>query len=286
MQQDVFGDEEFKFERKVYGNDVQMQFWKFLQNIAIHTFGMMEYKLQPVLEKYKPEFPKPNEAMIDSVIQVVEQFTPRSGALVKLVTHITSGHIAQLVLDLTHSYQANKNWNSHGNAVCAAMCNIAILVSALTGKESLPVNFIQMLPKGVPLGGQKHGWHDMHYVEYMMSQIEHSQITGSRRSYLDHTNFHKNRHNIKVKEIFNRKIANTEDPFPRPVWGNTVDFAITYRGAHLLDGECKSSENEGHEVLVFYSTQQLAWKKTTLSFLSSPRSMSLFKIEERPPNCG
>ena len=65
---------------------------------------MMEYKLQPVLEKYKPEFPKPNEAMIDSVIQVVEQFTPRSEALVKLVTHITSGHIAQLVLDLTHSY--------------------------------------------------------------------------------------------------------------------------------------------------------------------------------------
>ena len=96
-QQDVFGDEEFKFERKVYGNNVQMQFWKFLQNIAIHTFGMMEYKLQPVLEKYKPEFPKPNEAMIDSVIQVVEQFTPRSGALAKLVTHITSGHIAQLV---------------------------------------------------------------------------------------------------------------------------------------------------------------------------------------------
>ena len=92
---------------------------------------MMEYKLQPTHGKFKPEFPKPNEAMIDSVIQVVEQFTPRSGALVKLVTHITSGHIAQLVLDLTHSYQANKNWNSHGNAVCAAMCNTAILVSAL-----------------------------------------------------------------------------------------------------------------------------------------------------------
>ena len=159
-------------------------------------------------------------------------------------------------------------------------------MSTLTGKESLPVNFIQTLPKGVPLGGQKHGWHYMHYVEYMTSQIEHSQITESRRSYLDHANFHKNRHNIKVKEIFNRKIANTEYPFPRPVWGNTVDFAITYRGFHLLDGECKSSENEGHEVLVFYSTQHLVWKKTALLFLSSPKSMSLLKIEERPPNCG
>ena len=166
------------------------------------------------------------------------------------------------------------------------MCNIAILVSALNDKETLPVNFIQTLPKGVLLGGQKHGWHDTHYVEYMMSQIEQSQITGSRRLYLDHANFCKTRHNIKVKEIFNRKIANTKYPFPRPVQGNTVDFAITCRGAHLLNSECKSSENEGNEVLVFYLTQQLAWKKTTLSFLSSPRSMSLFKIEERPPNCG
>ena len=137
------------------------------------------------------------------------------------------------------------------------MCNIAILVSALNGKETLPVNFIQTLPKGVPLGGQKHGWHDTHYVEYMMSQIEQSQITGSRRLYLDHANFCKNRHNIKVKEIFNKKIATTKYPFPRPVQGNTVDFAITYRGAHLLDGECKSSENEGHEVLVF--TQPNSW---------------------------
>ena len=81
------------------------------------------------------------------------------------------------------------------------MCNIAILVSALNGKETLPVNFIQMLPKGVPLGSQKHGLHDMHYVEYMTSQIEQSQITGYRRSYLDHANFHKNRHNIKVRDF-------------------------------------------------------------------------------------
>ena len=167
-----------------------------------------------------------------------------------------------------------------------SLCNIAILVSALNGLESLPVNFIQTVPKGVPLGGQKHGWHDTHYVEYMTSQIEHSQITGSRRSYLDHANFHKNKHDIKVKEVFSRKIANTDYPFPRPAWRNTVDFAITYRGPHLLDGECTSSENEGHKILAFYSTQQLVWKKTALSFLSSPRSMSLFKTEERPPNCG
>ena len=53
VNQMFFGDEEFKFKRKVYGNDVQMQFQKFLQNTAINTFCMMEYKLQPALGKFK-----------------------------------------------------------------------------------------------------------------------------------------------------------------------------------------------------------------------------------------
>ena len=70
-QQDVFSEEEFKFKRKVYGNDVQMHFQKFLQNCEIH----MKNKHQQSLGKSKPEFPKPNEALIDSVIQVVEQHT-------------------------------------------------------------------------------------------------------------------------------------------------------------------------------------------------------------------
>ena len=142
--------------------------------------------------------------------------------------------------------------------------------------KHLPVNFIQKLPKGVALGGQKHGWHDTNYFKYIISQIEHSLINGPKRSYLDHGNFCKSKHYEQVKEVFSRTAANTEYPFPRPVWGNTVDFEITYRGAHLLDGECKSTDNEGQEVLVFYSTQQLAWKKTALSFLSSPQKGDLW----------
>ena len=76
--------------------------------------------------------------------------------------------------------------------------------------------------------------------------------------------FIKNKHSDKVKEIFSKTTANTQYPFPRPVQGNTVDFAITYRGAHLLDGKCKSADNEGHKVLIFYLTQQLVWKYLTV----------------------
>ena len=125
-----------------------------------------------------------------------------------------------------------------------------------------------------------------HYAKYMMSQIEQNAITGVKKSYLDHRNFCKNKHSEQVKEVFTRKAANTDYPFPRPVQGNAVDFAITYKGTHLLDDECKSVDNGGHNILIFYSTQQLSWKKTALSLLSSPQSMTLFKVEERPPNCG
>ena len=166
------------------------------------------------------------------------------------------------------------------------MCNVAIMVSTLKDKSGLPVNFIQKLPKGVPLGGQKHGWHDTHYVKFMISQIEQGPITGVKKLFLYHRNFCKNKHSEQVKAIFTRKAANTEYPFPRPVWGNTVDFAIMYKGTHLLDGECKSVDNKGHEILVIYSTQQLAWRKIALSLLPSPKSITLFKVEARPPDCG
>ena len=107
----------------------------------------------------------------------------------------------------------------------------------------------------------------------------------SRRLYLDHVNFCKNKDNKKFKEVLTGQLLTLSIHFQDQCREIQLT-AITFRGAHLLDGECKSSDNEGHEVLVFYSTQQLAWKKTALSFLSSPKSMSLFKIEERPPNCG
>ena len=63
--------------------------------------------MQPAHGKEKLEFPKPNEAMIYEVIITVEGLTTEE--LKKLLEHITLGHIAQLVLNLTHSFQANKN---------------------------------------------------------------------------------------------------------------------------------------------------------------------------------
>ena len=87
-----FSNKEFKFERKVYKDDIQKSFWSWLQNCVIKTFVLMEYKMQPGLGKEKLEFPKTNEAMIDQVISRVEVSTTEE--LKKLVAYITLGHIA------------------------------------------------------------------------------------------------------------------------------------------------------------------------------------------------
>ena len=49
--------------------------------------------------------------------------------------------------------------------------------------------------------------------------------------------------------------------------------------------------NINNNIYIFYVVPKVGynilftWKKTALSLLSSPRSMTLFKVEERPPNC-
>ena len=58
---------------------------------------------------------------------------------------------------------------------------------------------------------------------------------------------------LNRSKVFTRKAANTDYPFPRPVQGNTVDFAMMYKGTHLFYGECKSVDNEGHDVLFFFT---------------------------------
>ena len=162
----------------------------------------------------------------------------------------------RLILDLTQSFLANKNWNSHGNAVYAAMYNTAILLSALNKKTSLPVNFIQKLPKGVALGGQKHGWHETHYVKFMMNQVKCSPITGSLMLIWIMGTFIKTSTMNRLMRFSPGKLL-TLIMYLQDQCGK---IQLTYRGTHLLDGECKSTDNEGHKILDFSSTQQLAWK--------------------------
>ena len=78
-----------------------------------------------------------------------------------------------------------KNWNSHGAALGATLCQMASMLSSLdsASKESLiDVDFTELIPQGNVQTGHKHGHHDVSYVEYMTSAKEKGVVSGCRRT--------------------------------------------------------------------------------------------------------
>ena len=98
----------------------------------------MHYKVE-LSGRYMPSFQKHSEIIIDKVIEIVEDCFEKLCTKHERgvpVTHnerftnlvrdqITTGYIAELCLDLTHTFRANKNWNWHGASVGASICAIA-----------------------------------------------------------------------------------------------------------------------------------------------------------------
>ena len=188
--------------------------------------------------------------------------------LVKNFAHMRSAFLARHILDMTHSFHVNKNWNSHGSQVGAAMCKLgSILVSfeGASNRRLLSMHFSEVILRGCLQTGVKHGNHDVTYVEYMCSAIEKRLVIGGEESYLNHIKFVKENHAEKVRKIFDEKMANIDTPVPRPSQAHTYDFNCTYMGARLIDGECKGDskpdiKSSASVVLVLHSAEQLAYK--------------------------
>ena len=181
---------------------------------------------------------------------------------------MSSAFLARQILDTTHSFHVNKNWNSHGSQVDAAMCQLgSILVSFedASNQRLVSMHFSEVIPRGCLQTGAKHGNQDVTYVEYMCSAIEKRLVIGGEESYLNHIKFVKDNHAEKIRKIFDEKMANIDAPVPCPTWAHTYDFNCTYMGVHLIDGECKGdskpdSESAASAVLILHSTEQLAYK--------------------------
>ena len=301
-----------KVDVPIYDNSMQSQLRKLIMHVTVRTFAQMTYKID-LSGKYLPTFPMHADMMIDSVIELVKKSLPKPSSsrksgkwvavsvedrFLQLVDQITTGYIAELCLDLTHTFRANKNWNWHGATVGATMGAIASLLNALRNGK-LDENFRQKIPKGVVLTGSKHGHHDAHYVEYMTSEIETNPILGNSANYLDHVRFRKEKHDDKVKAIMDvtqdftvptkgiegGAVADSmtfKHPTPRPTRSHTVDFAVTYKGVHLLDGECKDAgTNCDANVLVLHSLDQLAYKNEALGLLTTSQQFTLYLSEKK-----
>ena len=135
-----------------------------------------------------------------------------------------------------------------------------------------------MIPLGNALMGQKHGHSETVYVEYMVSVAEEVIASGEDCNYLDHATFHQNRHDDKVREIFDEKVDGYSCPAPKPMRANTFNFNLSFRGTRLIDGKCKDTASKADEgVLVFHSADQFGYKDSTLSMLTTSTGIKFFK---------
>ena len=291
---------------KDYEDPVQIQFRILLNRAMVNTFALFEYTYDEVIKKYFPRLPMPHDACISEVIKIVKAC--QATCLMKMNTEITQlqnsnptlagtkrdiaekfnhtcaciscGYIARLLLNAISTYQVGKNWNSHGATLGATLCQMASMLSCLDNASTgclIDVDFTELIPQGNVQTGHKHGHHEVSYVEYMTSGKETSVATGVEELYLDHLKFRSEHHDAKVRAIMDREMAEVKAPVPRPTRANTFDFSLSYKGARLLDGECKGAQSE-HEkaILVFHSLDQLAFKDKALAFLTTNNSFTFY----------
>ena len=115
----------------------------------------------------------------------------------------------------------------------------------------------------------------------MCAAIEQRLVIGGKESYLNHIKFVKDNHAEKIRKIFDEKMADIDAPVPHPTRAHTYDFNCTYMGVCLIDGECKGeskpdTKSAASAVLVLHSTEQLAYKRSALSTLTTNESITFF----------
>ena len=119
----------------------------------------------------------------------------------------------------------------------------------------------------------------------MMSAKERSVVTEAEEVYLDHMKFRGKHHDTKFREIMSRELEHHKAPVPRPTRAHTFDFNLLYKGARLLDGECKGTVSEHKKaILVFHSLDQLAFKDEALALLTTNNSFIFYSswLVDRP----
>ena len=301
--------------RKVYSDPIQEGVRRIVGRSLVRTFALFNYEKHKLVDVYCPTFGVPHEAKIREVIDIVEyemnqhqqsmngiiQNMIRQGKddeaawfgnmkriLVENFSRIGAAFVARQIMDTTHSFRVNKNWNSHGAQVGAAMCQLGSILASLenAGNQRLvSTHFAEVIPRGCVQTGAKHGNHDVTYVEYMCAAIEKRMVIGGEECYLNHVKFRKENHAEKVRKLFDEKMVNLDAPVPRPTRAHTFDFNCTYMGVRLIDGECKGdskpdAKSAASSVLVLHSVEQLSYKKTALSILTTSESITFYEARK------
>ena len=172
-------------QHHVYKDPVQREVREILARSFITFFEKFEYQQDPLTKLYGVEFPRHHEQMLLDYIIIVKKeceyyitSTQRYGSgvqlLKKALSTITTGKLANLIVDCTDTIRSKKNWNSHGATLGLAICQISSIISSLgkASEEAVRPNFNELIPCGVVHTGHKYGNTHSVCTEYMVSTCE------------------------------------------------------------------------------------------------------------------
>ena len=87
--------------------------------------------------------------------------------LVENFSRMGSAFLPRQIMDTTHSFHVNKNWNSHGSQVGATMCQLGSILASFedaSNRRLVSMHFSEVIPRGCVQMGTKHGNHDITYA--------------------------------------------------------------------------------------------------------------------------
>ena len=154
--------------------------------ILYHVFQEIQYPQDLHMKLYGAEIPRHHEQMLLDCILIVEKecdhyitwMTQKYGTdvqlLKKALSTITTGKLANLIVDCTDTIRAKKNWNSHGATLGSAISQLSLIISSLgkASKEEVRPNFNELIPHGVVHTGHKYGNTHSVCTEYMVNTCE------------------------------------------------------------------------------------------------------------------
>ena len=312
-----------KLEKHKYNVAIACEFRKCFEQCILLAFDQFHLETIVLVNEEtitNPTCDQPAEFLVTDIIPHVDGIFERRISLLKngnevelsqqleqLVNVISTGHIAELCVQMTQTYRVNKNWNSHGAKVGAAICDAASLI-AMIEKCNYPLiesdanckidaNFRQTIPRGRVLTGQMFGSEDNVYMEYMIAPYNGKE----ERSPMTYTNlFLHNKVYDRFKDVYRNAgscaaeraacIAETHVyrpgmPKSRPTRAHTFDFMCTYQGVHLIDGECKDECSvQDEEVLLTSAMSQFGHSNSALAMMTTSTSMTVYKLIKQHPS--
>ena len=141
-----------------YRDPIQEAFRKVISRTLIKTFNMFKYSLDDASGTFLPPLEKSVDGCIEDVISFVKEeiekfvdyveyeiedikMKPRKKDTVAEMTEtlqkfhscavVNIGHLGCMILDTTHAFRANKNWNSHGSIAGSSVCGLGSVLASL-----------------------------------------------------------------------------------------------------------------------------------------------------------